>query len=105
MGVQARWLGCGTPLSFPWARSLLLDMIAESGADKKNAPGLYQNSQTLTHAARRPTGIHCKNLRWSNGIYDIGAMPSADGAADESVSLRSLVLDGLPGASVRRMRW
>jgi hypothetical protein len=36
-----------------------------------------------------PPGIHCKNLRWSNGIYDIGAMPSADGAADESVSPQS----------------
>src|SRR5215831_18421867 len=28
--------------------------------------------------------IHCKNLRWSNGIW--AALLSADGAADESVS-------------------
>jgi hypothetical protein len=38
MGVRAGWLGCGTPLSFPWARSFLLDTIAESGADKKECP-------------------------------------------------------------------
>jgi hypothetical protein len=29
---------------------------------------LYQNSQTLTHGAPPRRDIHCKNLRWSNGI-------------------------------------
>src|SRR6516225_10437557 len=48
---------------------------------------LYQNSQTLTHAARRPTGNPLQKptvVQW-----DIGAMPNADGAADESVSPQS----------------
>src|SRR5262249_21292021 len=46
-----------------------------------------QNSQTLTHAARRPTGNPLQKptvVQW-----DIGAMPNADGAADESVSPQS----------------
>src|SRR6516165_1417388 len=57
-------------------------MLAEQGRLEQ----LYQNSQTLTHAARRPTG----NLQKPTVVqWDIGAMPNADGAADESVSPQS----------------